>query len=304
MACYLVTGGAGFIGSHLVDHLAGAGHRIVVLDDLSTGRRSHLHPRAELQVGSILDAALVSAAMREADGCFHLAAIASVERCQNEVVASHRVNLEGGLIVMQAAARRAIPVVYASSAAVYGDQEADRLSEALPPRPISFYGADKLALELHARVFSREFGLPNFGLRFFNVYGPRQDPESPYSGVITRFADRLRNGQPLTVFGAGDQMRDFVAVSDIVSALMRALARADRAAHVANVGTGVGTRVIDLARLMAQRAGTNAAANAIQFAPPRAGDIGRSVADVTRLSEMLGFVPSCKLSDGLLKLNS
>lgn len=299
MACYLVTGGAGFIGSHLVDRLATAGHRVIVVDDLSTGRREHLHPAVELRVGSILDAALVAAAMRDADGCFHLAAIASVERCQREIVASHRVNLEGGLVIMEAAARRAIPVVYASSAAVYGDQEAERISEDLIPRPISFYGADKLALEFHARVFSRELRLPTLGLRFFNVYGPRQDPSSPYSGVITRFSDRLRRGESVTVYGTGEQMRDFVAVGDVVTALTTALARADTTAPVVNVGTGIGTRVIDLAQLLIARAGNADDARTIQFVTPRVGDIRRSLADTTRLREILGFVPNCSLAEGL-----
>jgi UDP-glucose 4-epimerase len=228
-----------------------------------------------------------------------LAAIASVERCQREVVASHRVNLEGGMVVLRAAAERGVPVVYASSAAVYGDHDVERMSEALAPRPISFYGVDKLALELHAQVFSRQLGLPTFGLRFFNVYGPRQDPGSPYSGVITLFAERLRRGQKLTVFGDGGQVRDFVSVRDVVTALTLAMRRADRDGHVVNVGTGIGTRVIDLAQLMLSRAGIAHDDGMIQFVTPRAGDIRRSLADVTRLRDVLNFVPDCPLADGL-----
>ena len=195
MATYLVTGGCGFIGSHLCSALRGAGHRVRVLDDLSTGVAANLAPGADLVRGDVADAGLVRRAMDGAAGCFHLAAIASVERGTRDWLGTHRVNLSGAVAVLEAAARLGgVPVVYASSAAVYGDCEALPLAEDAPTRPLSAYGADKLGCEQHARVAGVVHGVPTLGLRFFNVFGPRQDPGSPYSGVISIFCERLSRG--------------------------------------------------------------------------------------------------------------
>ncbi len=179
MSRYLVTGGAGFIGSHLVESLLAEGHVARVLDDLSTGQRENLPPAAELILGDVADPATTSAAMAGMDGCFHLAAIASVARAAEDWPGTHRVNLGGTVAVLDAARARRVPVVFASSAAVYGDCADRPLTEAAPTHPLSAYGADKLGSELHAAVATGVFGVPTVGLRFFNVFGPRQDPDSP-----------------------------------------------------------------------------------------------------------------------------
>jgi UDP-glucose 4-epimerase len=242
----------------------------------------------------------VSGAVGVVDGCFHLAAIASVERGREEWLATHRVNL-GGTVALLDAARRArrgkpLPLVYASSAAVYGDSDALPLAETSAALPISAYGADKLGSELHARVGGRVHGLPTAGLRFFNIYGPRQDPRSPYSGVISIFCDRLRQGQPITIFGDGKQERDFVFVADAVQALLAAMAQASIAAPVWNVCSGRAISVLGLAETIARLCGTPLE---IAFAPPRAGDIKRSLGDGTAIEKALGWRPQVTLEEGL-----
>jgi UDP-glucose 4-epimerase len=229
MAVYVVTGGAGFIGSHLVDALIARGDRVRVVDDLSTGRRENLDPRAELVLGDVANARLMRDVMRNVAGCFHLAAVASVVRSTEDWIGTNRTNL-GGTVSVLAAAREAgrIPVVYASSAAVYGDQGERRLHEALAPEPLSAYGADKLGSEQHARVAFRVHGVPTLGLRFFNVYGPRQEPCSLYSGVISIFAERVLGRRVVTVNGDGTQTRDFVFVDDVVDHLLLARERLHR----------------------------------------------------------------------------
>ncbi|MGH7209981.1 MAG: NAD-dependent epimerase/dehydratase family protein, partial [Acetobacteraceae bacterium] len=215
MSRYLVTGGCGFIGSHLCDALLAHGHAVRVLDDLSTGRRENLPPAAELIVGDVGDAALAAHALDGVSGCFHLAAIASIERGVQDWPGTHRVNLSATVGLLDAIRRLPAPVAFvcASSAAVYGDCDRLPLDEDAPARPLSAYGADKLGCELHARVAAHVFAVPTVGLRFFNVYGPRQDPRSPYSGVISIFCDRLRRGAPIDLFGDGEQTRDFVFVA-------------------------------------------------------------------------------------------
>jgi UDP-glucose 4-epimerase len=193
MRRYLVTGGCGFIGSHLVDRLVARGAAVRVLDDLSTGTTAFLPERVELLEGSCADRQLVREATRDIDGCFHLAAVASVPRCNQAWLDSHHVNLSATVTLFELASAGdgQFPVVYASSAAVYGDRQEVPLAEHLPIRPCSPYGADKAACELHARAGASVRGLAAVGLRFFNVYGPRQNPDSPYSGVISAFAGRM-----------------------------------------------------------------------------------------------------------------
>ena len=303
MATYLVTGGCGFIGSHLADGLVGAGHRVRVLDDLSTGKRENLAAGAELLVGDVADATLVRQAMDGVDGCFHLAAIASVERGNLDWLGTHAANLTGAIAVFDAARRQGatgIPVVYASSAAVFGDEPGMPLTEASPVRPLSAYGADKLGCELHARVAGVVHGVPTAGMRFFNVYGPRQDPKSPYSGVISIFCDRLEARRPITIFGDGLQTRDFVYVADVVASLraaMTSLADGSGAGTaVYNVCTGRSTSVIDLAGTIADLCGILAE---ITFAPPRAGEIRVSLGAPDRLQQALGIECRTGMVSGL-----
>jgi UDP-glucose 4-epimerase len=296
---YLITGGAGFIGSHLADALLAGGHRVRVLDDFSTGRRANLDPRCEVVAGDVADPATVRAAFAGVDGCFHLAAIASVVRGNEDWLGTHRVNQTATIAVLDAAAAgRRVPVVYASSAAVYGDLGGQTARESLRPAPLTAYGADKLGSELHAAVAWRVHGVPTLGLRFFNVYGPRQDPDSPYSGVVSIFAGRLASGAPITVHGEGTQTRDFVFVGDAVAHLlagMRLLA-AEPDSLVLNVCTGQGTSVLDLARTLA---GLHGRAPRLLHGPARAGDIARSVGDPAAAADRLGLRADTDLAEGL-----
>lgn len=297
MATFLVTGGCGFIGSHLVEALAARGDTVRVVDDLSTGRRENLPDGVQLVVGDVADAEVVARAMQGVRGCFHLAAIASVVRSNEEWRETQRVNLGGAVTVFEAATRAGgVPVVYASSAAVYGDCAAMPLTETSPVRPLSAYGADKLGCELHARVGGIVHGLPTCGLRFFNVYGPRQDPSSPYSGVISIFLDRVARGTAIDVFGDGRQVRDFIYVTDVVAALLAAVEAADASAPVVNVCTGLPTSILDLAATVIDVTGRRVEVN---HRPPRSGDIPVSIGDPSSLRTLLGVVPTTTLADGL-----
>jgi UDP-glucose 4-epimerase len=299
MATWLITGGAGFIGSHLADALLARGDRVRVLDNLDTGKPSNLQAGVEFVRGDVAEPDEVRRAMAGVDGCFHLAAIASVERSTQDWALTHRVNLTGAIHVLEAARARRTPVVYASSAAVFGDQGEVTVTEATPPAPISAYGADKLGCELHARVAAHVFGVPSVGLRFFNVYGPRQDAASPYSGVIAKFLGLAAAGEPITIFGDGDQVRDFVFVGDAVAHLCAAMdrlgARPD-GARVLNVCTGKGTRVLELAAIVQALAGAQAA---VRHGPARAGDIRFSLGDPSLAREVLGLGAETPLEQGL-----
>jgi len=295
----LITGGAGFIGSHLADALLAAGHRVRVLDDLSAGREDNLDPRCELRRGDVADPAAVREAFADMDGCFHLAAIASVVRANEDWRGTHRVNQTGTITVLQAAREAGRkPVVYASSAAVYGDLGDAVARETTPPAPLTAYGADKLGSELHARVAWRVHGVPTLGLRFFNVYGPRQDAASPYSGVVSVFAVRLAADLELSVQGDGGQTRDFVFVADAVAHLRAAMARLQErgGAEVLNVCTGRGVSVLELAEALARLLGRPAR---LVHAPARAGDIRRSLGDPAAAIAALGIAAATQLEEGL-----
>ncbi len=297
MAKYLVTGGCGFIGSHLVDALVAAGHAVRILDDLSTGRRENVPGISDIVVGDVGDAPTVQRAMEGVDGCFHLAAIASVQRSNEEWALTHRVNLTGTVNVFDAArAEGKIPVVYASSAAVYGDNPDMPLREESETRPLTAYGADKLGCELHARVAGNVHGVPTTGFRFFNIYGPRQDPGSPYSGVISIFADRLRAGTKATIFGDGLQVRDFVYVGDCVRFVMAGMERAGTAAEVFNVCTGRASSLLDLVAALSDAGGRPLA---VMHAAARTGDIRTSIGDPARLEAAFGMRADTGLRAGL-----
>jgi UDP-glucose 4-epimerase len=301
---YLVTGGCGFIGSHLADRLLAEGHAVRILDDLSTGRLANKPAAAPLIHGCITRQEAAEDAASGCDGIFHLAAIASVERTTQDWIGSHRVNLTGTIAIFEAARRlgggRPLPVVYASSAAIYGSNQAARLDERCLPAPTSAYGADKLGCELHARAATLIHGVPTIGLRFFNVYGSRQDPRSPYSGVISIFCDRLASGQPVEIHGDGKQLRDFVHVSDVVAALARAMKRLaagkTEEPEVVNVCSGTGTTIGGLAQLLARLTGRHLEA---RHGPARAGDVRHSLGDPTRAGLHLAFRSAVSLEAGL-----
>ena len=300
MATYLVTGGCGFIGSHLCDALIDDGHKVRVLDDLSTGRVENLHPSVDLEVGDVSDKETVGKAMSGIDGCFHLAAIASVERTVQEWPETHRINLTGAVNIFDAArsARlgKPVPVVYASSAAAYGDNASMPLKESETPRPLTPYGADKLGCELHARVATIMSLVPTTGFRFFNVYGPRQDPASPYSGVISIFADRLIRKQPILINGDGQQVRDFIYVGDVVCFLLAGMKQKLPEARVFNVCTGRATTIVQLAKTLSSITGTDLV---IEKRPARVGDIRVSLGNPGKALRGLGVQALTSLGDGL-----
>jgi UDP-glucose 4-epimerase len=300
----VVTGGCGFIGSHLVRRLVGDGRRVRVLDDLSNSTLSGLPEGVEFRQGDVADPRFIRPGVAGATVVFHLAAIASVVQSNERWLASHATNSGGSVAVMEAVRDEAPEAgfVYASSAAVYGDvalAPGERISETAPTRPLAPYGIDKLASEMHAGVAGPLFGLRSFGLRFFNVFGPGQAADSPYSGVISRFVAQARAGGPITVFGDGQQTRDFVHVADVVDALLRAEIAADATGPVANIATGLPTSVNELAATVARQFGPTPA---IVRQEARLGDIRRSVGDPSLAARLLGWEAHTSLVDGLAAL--
>ncbi|MCA9561643.1 MAG: SDR family oxidoreductase [Myxococcales bacterium] len=299
----LVTGGAGFIGSHLVEALVARGDAVVVLDDLSTGKRANLAAVAEkvdLQVGSVADRAAVDRAIAGCEVAFHQAAIASVPKTIEAPVETNAVNFGGTLNVLEAArAAGTRRVIFASSAAVYGDEAPLPVAEDAPVAPLSPYAIEKLCAEHYVRVWAPLFGLETVALRYFNVFGPRQDPKSPYSGVVSIFVDRILKGEAPTIFGDGEQTRDFVAVADVVRANLAA-ATVDRPEGlVCNVARGEATSLNQLYATLADLAG--GAPDAL-YGPARAGDVRHSRAVVDRARDALGFVAKTPVRDGLAAL--
>jgi UDP-glucose 4-epimerase len=298
----LISGGAGFIGSHLAQALLDLGHDVRVLDNLSSGKRENLpqHPHLELIEGDVRDVPTVERAAQNIDIIFHLAAVASVAASTADPLGTHGSNFLGTLNLLEASRRHGVRrFLYASSAAVYGDTAVLPVSEDIAPRPLSPYAADKLAGEHYLGFYGRGFGLRWTAFRFFNIYGPRQDPSSPYSGVISIFTERIRQSQPVTIFGDGMQTRDFVYVSDLVEVLVLAMANARAEEQVLNVGRGEECTLLemlgDFERLSGRRVQRH-------HEPSRVGDIRRSRADVTRLRDLLGYVPQTDLRTGLARL--
>jgi UDP-glucose 4-epimerase len=300
MARYLVTGAAGFVGSHLLESLIDDGHFVRAFDDLSSGRRDNIPAGVEFIKADITDPDAVGSAFEGVEGCFHLAAIASVEQGNRDWLRTHQVNLTGTINVFNAARRLRkitdVPIVYASSAAVYGNSGAAPAEERACPAPLSAYGADKRACELHARAAGVTHGLRTVGLRFFNIYGPRQDPRSPYSGVIAIFLDRLQRGEAIEIFGDGGQVRDFTYIADTVCALKRAMPAASASAPVFDICTGRGTNVRRLAEMIAELCRTELVAH---YRAARCAEIPVSIGDPRRAAEDLGFRARANLVDGL-----
>lgn len=299
-APFLVTGGCGFIGVHLAAALVARGGAVRVLDDLSTGSAAALPFGVELVQGDIADPAAVRRAMRGVVGCFHLAGLASVPQSERHWLDAHRINLTGSVNVFDASHREnpshPVPVVYASTAAVYGHNENSGLAECLPARPISFYGADNVGIELHARIARAVHGVPAVGLRLFNVYGPGQSPHGTYASAVAVFCDAVRRQQPLTVFGDGRQTRDFVYIDDAVGALIAAMERLPLLPEVLNVATGRGVAIVDLIAMIADTCGVEAE---IGFAPARLCDARFLVGDPARARDHLGFHAAIDLETGL-----
>jgi len=307
---YLITGGAGFIGSNLVEALLSQGRHVRVLDDFSTGRRSNLERAAEwatrgggrfeLVEGDIRDAATCAAAVAGCRYVLHLAAIPSVQRSVADPPGTHAVNVMGTLRVLEAARRAEVErVVFASSSSVYGESPTLPKVESMAPAPISPYGLQKLAAETYCRLYHRLYGLPTVALRYFNVFGPRQDPTSEYAAVVPRFITAVREGRAATVYGDGEQTRDFTFVANVVQANLCACAAHPRACGEAyNIACGDRTSLNELLARIGDLAGRPARA---EHLPPRPGDIRHSLAGIELAAEKLGYRPGLDLSQGLAR---
>jgi UDP-glucose 4-epimerase len=298
----LVTGGAGFIGSHLIERLLAQGHGVRVLDNLSTGKRTNLpqHGLLEFVLGDVGDYATVTAAVQGVQAVVHLAAVASVQASIDDPRATHRSNFDGTLNLLEAARIEGVErLLYASSAAVYGDTTALPVGEDTPLKPLSPYAADKLAGEHYLRYYFNKHGLKGTAFRFFNIYGPRQDPSSPYSGVISIFVDCLRQGKPVTLFGDGRQTRDFVYVGDLADLLAASLSQVALVGRVVNVGTGVESSLLQLLEVLESLSGRHLEC---RHEAARMGDIVRSCANVSTLRALAGTAPTTPIRQGLLSL--
>ncbi|MDQ6828504.1 MAG: SDR family oxidoreductase [Gemmatimonadota bacterium] len=299
---YVVTGGAGFIGSHLVAALVDRGDDVVVLDDFSTGHRENLAPwssRIVVIEGSITDLATCARAMQGAAYVLHQAALPSVPRSIIDPVLSHAVNATGTLNVLVAARDAGVRrVVYASSSSVYGDTPELPKRETMLPRPRSPYAVAKLAGEQYCHAFSTSYGVETVALRYFNVFGPRQDPSSPYSGVVARFLQAATRGETPTITGDGEQTRDFTYVTNVVMANLLACSSPAAVGRACNIGFGSRVSLNDLWSRVRALAGTSATPI---YLPPRAGDVRDSLADTDLACELLGYAPLIDLDEGLAR---
>lgn len=300
----LITGGAGFIGSHLADALLASGRTVRVLDNLSTGKRSNLqlaNPRLQLIEGDVADAGLVAQAVSGCQAVVHLAAVASVQASVDDPVRTHQSNFIGTLNVCEAMRLAGVKrVLFASSAAVYGNNgEGASIAEDTPKAPLTPYASDKLASEYYLDFYQRQHGLEPVIFRFFNIYGPRQDPSSPYSGVISIFAERSQESLPVTVFGDGEQTRDFVFVSDLIKLLMQGLNRPGAVTGAVNVGLNQATSLNQVLAALSQVLGKLPAVN---YQSARPGDIRHSRANNQRLLSMFELPEPTPISEGLAQL--
>jgi nucleoside-diphosphate-sugar epimerase len=298
---YLVTGGAGFIGSHIAAALAASGARVRVIDDLSTGYAENLEEiggRVEFVRGSLLDAEALRRALDGVEVVFHEAAIPSVPRSVEDPAETHRACAEATFALLLAARAAGVRrLVYAASSSCYGDQPTLPKVEDMRPDPLSPYAAAKLVGEYYCQVWARTYGFETVSLRYFNVFGPRQDPGSQYSGVISRFIDALMSGRAPVIYGDGEQSRDFTYVSNVVDANLLAAETARGVGEVVNVANGERTTLNGLLGTLKRVTGkTDVEA---EYREPRVGDVRHSLADITRARELLGYEPKVGLEEGL-----
>jgi nucleoside-diphosphate-sugar epimerase len=297
---YVVTGGAGFIGSNTVDELVRRGHSVVVLDDLSAGKEENLaevRNKITFIKGSITDIETVRKAMHEAEYVLHLAARTSVPRSVKDPIESNRINIDGTLNVLVAARdAKAKRIVFAASSSAYGETPTLPKVETMRPMPISPYGITKFVGELYLQVFGRCYGLENVALRYFNVFGPRQDPGSPYSGVLAKFCTAFLEETNPGIFGDGEQTRDFTYVENAVQANLLACEAPNVSGKVFNVGVGGRVSLNQVVKLLAKISGTPLE---VKYNAPREGDIRDSQADITQARELLGYDPQVGFEEGL-----
>lgn len=298
----LVTGGAGFIGSHLVDALLARGNDVTVLDDLSNGKLDNLknhkdNPAFQFVKGDIRDVEAVRKATADANALIHEAAMISVPLSIKNPELAHSINVDGTLNLLKASSNRGIKrFVFASSCAIYGEQAKLPISEDARPNPISPYARSKLTAEESCRKFYEREGLKTVCLRYFNVYGPRQTP-GEYAGVMVKFLERLRNNQPPLIHGDGEQTRDFVHVRDVVDGTLLALERGGVGGKVMNIGTGGARSINELCRIFLKSMGKTRLKPVHK--PPRPGDIQSSQADISAAKKLLGFRPKVQLEEGV-----
>jgi len=299
---YLVTGGAGFIGSNTVDELVRRGHSVVVLDDLSSGKEDNL---AEIRnkitfiKGSITDIEVVRRAMHEAEYVLHLGARTSVPRSVKDPIDTNKINIEGTLNVLVAAKELKVKrVVFAASSSAYGETPTLPKVETMQPQPISPYGVTKYVGELYGQTFGRCYGLENVSLRYFNIFGPRQDPSSPYSGVLAKFCTAFLEDTPPLVFGDGEQTRDFTYVENAVQANLLACEAPNASGKVFNVGVGERISLNEVLRELGKITGKRLEA---KYEPPRDGDIRDSQADISQARECLDYDPQVSFEKGLAR---
>jgi UDP-glucose 4-epimerase len=304
--CVLVTGGSGFIGSHLVQALLRSDAVVRVLDNLATGRRANLDEALELSgrrerctfvEGDVTDRLAVREAMRGVDYVLHQAALPSVQRSVDDPFSSHVVNVEGTLNVLVAAREAGVRrLVYASSSSVYGDSPTLPKREDMPTYPLSPYAATKLAAEAYCRAFTRVYGLETVSLRYFNVFGPRQDPLSPYAAVVPRFIEALLQGRRPVIFGDGKQSRDFTYIENVVQANLLAMHAPGVGGEVFNIACGESVDLQTVLGLLAEFTGQPLHP---EHQPPRAGDVRHSLADISKARQLLGYRPAISFREGL-----
>ncbi len=302
MSNYLVTGGAGFIGSHLCEELVRRGHAVRVADSLITGKRSNLDhvPGVEFLEGDLADLPVAQRAVQGMDYVLHQAAIPSVPRSVKDPIASNRANVEATLNVLVAARDAGVRrLVFAGSSSAYGDTPTLPKHEDMPTSPLSPYALQKVVGEQYLQMFTRLYGLETVSIRYFNVFGPRQDPSSPYSGVISVFATALLEHRSPTIYGDGEQTRDFTYVANVVDGVLRACEAQGASGEVINVATGGRISLNDLFRVMRGLAG--AAGIEPHYVDTRAGDVRDSQADITKASRILGYAPTVSFETGLAK---
>ena len=304
MAHFLITGGAGFIGSHLAEKLNESGQKITILDNLSSGHRrnieSLLGPNVQLVVGDIRDRDLVYRLMADCDGAFHLAALVSVPQSISHPDDSFTINLQGTLNLFEASrGQKQQKIVFASSASIYGDVQQQPIKEECRDIPLSPYGLHKWMCEEQANLYFQLYAVRSVGLRFFNVFGPRQDPSSPYSGVISIFIDRILKRQPATIYGDGTQNRDFVYVGDVVQALIKSMNCTNSEFKAYNVGQGSSITVSSLWETLCGIAEVELVPN---HGPARSGEIHTSLADISAIGRDLGYKPETNLEEGLKRV--
>jgi len=296
---YLVTGGAGFIGSHITEELIKRGDDVVILDNMYSGRQVNLaaNPKAVFVEGSIMDTDVLDSICTEynIEGIFHLAAVASVQKSIENPVLVHDVNVTGTLNVLEVARKHGVrKVVLSASAAAYGDNPVFPKREDMLPEPLSPYAVSKIASEMYCKTYAELYDLQTVSLRYFNVFGPRQDPNGEYAAVIPKFTEKICAGESPTVFGDGNQTRDFVFVKDVARANI--LAMDSDVCGLFNIGTGVQTSLNDLAKMIMDAAGISVE---MKYEAAREGDVRYSVADISKAERELGYKPEWDLGEGV-----